>query len=120
MTTMTGFEKSAVDDERWKAVERYNACLERLLIRRKGEVVVCGPLTESKTAWKCAVLQQAFLYRATMLARGCSDAWNGGNIVCSMLAARALLETVVLCSYIRDEIEKFAAARDIEAIETLV
>ncbi len=36
-----------------------------------------------------------------------------------MLAARALLETVVLCSFIRDEMERFAAARDIEAIEVL-
>ena len=50
---------------------------------------------------------------------GCADAWNSGNIVCSMLAARALLETIVLCSFIRDEVEKFTAANDIEAIEKL-
>ena len=115
----SGFEKSAIDDDEWDDVERYNTCLERLLSRRKNEVVVSGPLTESKTAWKCAILQQALLYRVTMLARGCAVAWNGGNIVCSMLAARALLETIVLCSFIRDEAAEFAAVGDIEAIEKL-
>jgi hypothetical protein len=116
-----GFEKSAIDqtNEKWEAVEGFNACLERLSNRRKSEVIVCGSLTESKTAWKCAVLQQSLLYRVTLLARGCADAWNGDNIVCSMLAARALLETIVLCNFIRDEAERFVAAGDIEAIETL-
>jgi hypothetical protein len=120
-TMASGFEKSAIDltNETWEEVERFNACLERLLSRRKSEIVVSGPLTESKTAWKCAVLQQALLFRVTMLARGCTDAWNNGNIVCSMLAARALLETIVLCNFIRDEAEDFADAGDIEAIEKL-
>jgi len=118
---MIGFHASAIDqtNERWEDVERFNACLERLLKRRKSEVVVSGPLTESKTAWKCAVLQQALLYRVTMLASGCAEEWNSGNIVCSMLAARALLETIVLSSFFRDEAENFAAANDIEAIEKL-
>jgi hypothetical protein len=116
-----GFEKSAIDHtiEKWADVERFNTCLKRLLSRRKNELVVCGPLTESKTTWKCAVLQQALLYRVTLLARGCADEWNGGNVVCSMLAARALLETVVLSNFIRDEAEKFVEAGDIEAIERL-
>ena len=61
--------------------------------RRKSEINISGPLTESKTAWKCVVLQQALLYRATMTALGCADAWNDNNTACSMLAARALLET---------------------------
>ena len=116
-----GFEKSAIDltIEKWEDVERFNACLERLLGRRKNEISVSGPLTESKTAWKFAILQQALLYRVTMLARGCADAWNDGNIVCSMLAGRALLETIVLCNFIREEAEDFVAASDIEAIEKL-
>src|SRR3977135_1515628 len=113
-----GFEKSAIDQniENWEDVDRFNSCLERLLLRRKSEIVVCGPLTESKTAWKCAILQQALLYRITLLARGCADEWNAGNIVCSMLAARALLETMVLTNYIRDEAEKYVETGDIEAI----
>jgi hypothetical protein len=118
---MVGFEASAIDHtiEKWEDVERFNACLRRLMNRRKSEVAVSGPLVESKTAWKCAVLQQALLYRVTMLARGCADEWNSGNIVCSMLAGRALLETIVLSSFIRDEAEKFVVANDIEAVEKL-
>jgi hypothetical protein len=54
-----------------------------------------------------------------MLARGCADEWNSGNVACSMLAARAFLETIVLSSFIRDEAEKFVDARDIEALEKL-
>ena len=118
---MIGFHASAIDqtNERWEDVERFNACLERLLKRRKSEVVVSAPLTESKTAWKCAVLQQALLSRVTMLAGGCAEEWNSGNIVCSMLAARALLETIVVSSFFHDEAENFVAANDIEAIEKL-
>jgi hypothetical protein len=36
-----------------------------------------------------------------------------------MLAGRALLETIVLCNFIREEAEDFVAAGDIEAIEKL-
>jgi hypothetical protein len=117
-----GFEKSSLDltNENWAAIERYNLCLERLLNRRKSEIIVCGPLVKSKTAWKCATLQQSLLYRVTMLARGCAEAWNEGNAVCSVLAARALLETIALFNFIRDEMKKFADARDFNAIETLV
>src|ERR1700730_9808776 len=90
-----GFSRDAVDcsdGEDWSKVERYNACLERLLARRRSEVVVEGALAESKTTWRCAVLQQALLYRITMLATGCASAWNTGNVVCAILAGRALLE----------------------------
>jgi hypothetical protein len=120
-TMAPGFEKTAIDltSENWEEVEKFNACLERLLSRRKSEINISGPLTEPKTAWKCAVLQQALLYRATMLALGCADAWNDNNIACSMLAARALLETIVLCNFICDETKKFVAAGDIDAIEKL-
>jgi hypothetical protein len=116
-----GFSKDALDlsEERWENVERFNACLERLRNRRKSEVAVAGPLVESKTAWKCAVLQQSFLYRITMLASGCAEAWNSGNVVCSMLAARGLLETVALCQFISDEMRALADARDIETIDKL-
>ncbi len=95
-----GFSKTALDlsEEKWDNVERFNACLERLRNRRKTEIAVDGPLVESKTAWKCAVLQQALLYRVTMLASGCAEAWNSRNVVCSILAARSLLETVACVS----------------------
>ena len=40
--SMMGFAKEAIDltDERWEEVQDYNACLERLIIRRKSEVTV--------------------------------------------------------------------------------
>jgi hypothetical protein len=58
-----GFTKSNVDlsAEKWEDVERYNATLGRLINRRKGEVLASGPFATSKTAGKCAVLQQALL-----------------------------------------------------------
>lgn len=113
--------KTAIDHaiEKWDDVERFNSCLMQLAARRRAEIEVEGPLTESKTAWKCAVLQQSLLYRVTMLASGCAESWNSGNIVSSMLSARALLETIVLCDFVRNQLEKFVDGKDIEAIEKL-
>jgi hypothetical protein len=116
-----GFTEASIDrsQEDWETVERYNSCLQRLIDRRKTEILVEGPLVESKTAWKCSVLQQALLYRVTMLASGCAAEWNSGNIVCAVLSARGLLETIALCQFIRDEMQKFADAGDVESIEKL-
>ena len=85
-----GFAKCSIDlnEKKWKDVERFNATLETLISRRKSEIAVTGPFVHSKTAWKCAILQQVLLYRVTMLASGCADMWNAGNIVRSILAAR--------------------------------
>ena len=114
-----GFKEAALDADNWADVERYNSCLERLLKRRRVDITVDGPLVQSKTAWKFAVLQQSLIYRVTMLASGCADAWNGGNVVCSMLAGRALLETIGLCDFIRDETSNFVEVSDIESLEKL-
>jgi hypothetical protein len=54
-----------------------------------------------------------------MLASGCAAAWNSGNIVCAVLSARGLLETIALCQFIGDEMQKFANAGDVESIEKL-
>jgi hypothetical protein len=45
-----GFTEAGLDQsqEDWATVERYNSCLERLLNRRKIEILVEGPLVESK------------------------------------------------------------------------
>jgi hypothetical protein len=103
---MPGFTKEAIDltGERWEAIEDYNACLERLLIRRKSEIAVEGSLIESKTGWKCAILQQALLYRVCALANGVANQWNSGNIIASVTLSRSLLETIVVGSHIRDEL----------------
>jgi hypothetical protein len=72
---MVGFTKEAIDltEERWEAVQDYNACLERLLIRRKNEIAIQDAFVESKTGWKCAILQQALLYRVRL----CPSRWCG-------------------------------------------
>jgi hypothetical protein len=119
---MTGFRTDALDlsSERWENIERYNSCLGRLVNRRKSAVVVEGPLVKSKTAWKCAVLQQALLYRVTMLANGCSAEWNSGNIVCSLLCGRGLLETIALSLFIGDELKALSTAADVASIDNFL
>jgi len=116
-----GFVESALDltIEKWSDVERFNLSLESLLRRRKSDIEAEGPLFASKTAWKCALLQQSLLYRVTMLACGCADTWNSGNVVCSILAARALLETIALCEYTTEKLLECAEARDVDAVDDL-
>jgi hypothetical protein len=103
---MAGFTKEPIDltGERWEAIQDYNSCLERLLIRRKTEIAVRGLLAESKTGWKCAILQQALLYRVSALASDAADQWNSGHIIASVKLSRSLLETIVVANYIRDEL----------------
>jgi hypothetical protein len=68
---MLGFEKRAIDltIEDWTKIEKYNECLEQMIKRRKPEVTATGDLLESKTAWKCAVLQQSLLCRISEVPR---------------------------------------------------
>lgn len=119
---MAGFSKAALDltVENWADVERYNGILDRLLVRRKTSVAVVGFLRESKTAWKCSVLQQSLLYRMTMLASGCADMWNAGNVICAILSARALVETISLSHFVADTLQKYLDEKNIDAIEDVL
>lgn len=92
-----GLDRSAVEvaGEDWAKVDRYNSWLHSLAKRRVTRIERTGPLV-SMLAWKVAVLQQALLYRIVELADNCTKMWNVGNALCSMLAARALFETVAL------------------------
>lgn len=116
-----GFVQSSLDlsEEKWSDVERYNETLRRLIDRRTNEITVIGIFAQSKTAWKCAVLQQALLYRATMLAIGTSDAWNAHNVVCSILASRALLETIAVTDYVKNELTQLTERGDLDGIDEL-
>jgi hypothetical protein len=118
---MVGFAKEAIDltDERWEAVEEGNACLERLLAQRKSEITLSGPFVESRTGWKCAVLQQAFLYRVCALANGVAGEWNCGNIIASVTLSRSLLETIVVADYIRDEMLRLRDPMNREASDAI-
>jgi hypothetical protein len=106
--------------EDWANVQRDADCLERLVARRKSEIVVTGPLVHSKTAWKCAVLQQSLLYRITMLATGCADMWNVKNMLGSILLARALLETIAISEFIADELKQLVSDKKINDIDELI
>ncbi len=116
-----GFVQTALDLSQinWGDIEKDNATLERLQSRRKSEIVVSGPLVKSKPAWKFALLQQSILYRVLALANGCADMWNTKNVVCSILAARGLLETIAVSEYIRSVLKQYVQARDIDAINDM-
>jgi hypothetical protein len=119
---MVGFSEESIDKsvESWPDIQRYNECLARLIGRRKPAVKAEGAFATSKTAWKCAVLQQALLYRATTLAEGCAASWRDKHLLTSMLAARALIETVVLANHIGDELHKFTTSNDLDSTEHLL
>jgi len=74
----------------------------------------------SKLAWKLAILQESFLQRAVMLAHGVALTWNAGNLVTSILAARALFESVVLVEDCHGRIDAFLKAEDLGGINQLL
>jgi hypothetical protein len=116
-----GFAGNALDlsHEKLEDIRRYNHALENLVARRKASIEADGIFFASKTAWKCALLQQSLLFRITMLAIGCADAWNSGNLVSSVLSARALLETIALCEETIIQLKASADTGDVDAIDDL-
>jgi hypothetical protein len=116
-----GFNHSAIDaiGEDWSTVREFNSVLCRLQKRRLKKIERVGSLV-SMLAWKVAVLQQALLYRVVELAIGCTKMWNAGNVLCSMLAARALLETIALALVLERRLQKQYEERDFQAMEELV
>jgi hypothetical protein len=119
---VVGFLETAIDKsiENWDNIQRYNDCLERLLARRLQVVKPEGLFARSKLAWKSALLQQSLLYRATSLASGCAASWNDRNVLCSMLAARALIETIALAYEVAFELQSVVAAGAPDAINQLL
>jgi len=120
--TFAGFSRRVVKaaGENWDDVKSFNSALRRLEKRRATKVKKEGPLAESKIAWKIAVLQQALLYRIIELGGGCATMWNMGNVLCSVLAARALLETIALTADFEAKLQKHYKANDFEALDNLV
>jgi hypothetical protein len=119
MKAMVGFSKDSIDlaTEKWEQIEDYNACLHRLLARRKREVAVEGPLLESKTGWKLATLQQSLLYRVCALANGVADAWNTNNVAAALIVGRALMETVALTESVSNELLRLRDPMDVAAAD---
>jgi hypothetical protein len=99
-------------------VRQVNAALARLSSRRQQRVDT--HFNQSKHAWYLAVLQEAILYRIVALGRGAALAWNAENLPTTFLAARALVETIVLAEYINDKLEDLIKNEDLEGIGKLL
>jgi hypothetical protein len=115
-----GFEKASLNDKDAELVETINSTLTRLKDRRLKELTVSGPFLKSKLAWKVAGYQQAVLYRVVMLANGCALNWNANNTLCSILAARALMETVALLLDFEIQLQRLCNGSDFGGIDDLV
>jgi hypothetical protein len=117
-----GFNRTVVKavDESWADVRRYNSVLRRLDKRRATRVAIDGPLAESKIAWKAAVYQQALLYRVIELGSGCAKMWNIGNVICSVLAARALLETIAVAVDFEKQLQTHYEDDNFAALDSLI
>lgn len=117
-----GFNRAVIKaaGEKWEDVRRYNAVLRRLQKRRETKVERASHLAASKIAWKAAVLQQAYLYRVIELARASAKMWNLANVLCSVLAARALLETIAVVLDVETRLQTHAAANDFKTMDELI
>jgi len=119
---LTGFNSSVIKTagENWDDVRRFNRVLFRLDKRRAMSVVVKDKFAASKLAWKAAVLQQVLLYRCVGLGSGCAKMWNFGNVLCSVLAARALLETIALTLDFEANLQMYVAEKDFGKTDELI
>jgi hypothetical protein len=117
---LIGFDSANLEPDDSEDVERFNAALVRLKERRKEKIVVEGPFSESKLAWKIATYQQSILYRIVMLAAGCALNWNLKNTLCRFLAARALLETIAVLWDFERQITSLSEKADFGGIDKLV
>jgi hypothetical protein len=117
-----GFNRSVIKaaGENWEDVRRSNSVLRRLERRRATRIEVKGYLAASKIAWKAAVLQQALTYRTIELAAGCAKMWNLGNVLCSILAARALLETISVTLDFEAKLQDHCKAKNFEEMDNLI
>lgn len=116
-----GLDRSVVEaaGEDWAKVSKCNSWLGSLAKRRATRIERTGPLA-SMLAWEVAVLQQALLYRIVELTDGCTKMWNEGNVLCSILAARALMETIGLTLDIEEKVQKHFDANDFKAMDELL
>jgi hypothetical protein len=116
--TPTEFDKSGVSADDAEKLRIINAALVRLHKRRKEQIAPEPPF--SKLAWKITNYQQAILYRIVMLASGCALNWNNGNTLCSILAARAMVETAALFMEFETRLDDLLRCSDIDGIDALI
>ena len=116
-----GFEKTAVTDADgdWAVAEQFNFALEQLANGRR-EHVQKGEYSRSKIAWKVANYAEAMRYRTVALADGAAQNWNGGNILCAALCARAVVETVAQLFYVKNGVAVALKLEELSQIDRIV
>ena len=116
-----GFEKTAVMevDGDWAAAEQFNLALEQLANGRR-EHVQKSQYARSKIAWKVATYAEAIRYRTVALADGAAQNWNGGNILCAALCARATVETVAQLFYVKNGVAVALKVEELNKIDRIV
>jgi hypothetical protein len=116
-----GFEKTAVTDVHgdWAVAEQFNFALEQLANGRR-EHVQKGQYARSKIAWKVANYAEAIRYRTVALADGAAQNWNGGNILCAALCARAVVETVAQLFYVKNGVAVALKLEELSQIDRIV
>jgi len=118
---INGFEVDPnVGEKIAKDVQTFNETLKRLRDRRLPEIAIAGALRKSKMAWTIATYQQPVLYRVVMLASGCAANWNDRNILCSYLAARAIIETATVFLLFESDLEELIEGEKLPEIDALI
>jgi hypothetical protein len=120
MVAVIEFDVQGLQPKQAEALSRVNAAHSRLSARNRTEIRVEGPLAQSMLAWKLATLQEAFLYRAVTLVRGIALTWNAGNLLTSILAARAQIETLVLVEDFKAKLDASLKVNDLQAVSQLL
>ncbi|HAH65616.1 MAG TPA: hypothetical protein DCL72_09120, partial [Rhizobiales bacterium] len=109
-----------MDESVAERIGMVNDVLERLTARRVERIVIDGPLAKSKIAWKVATYAEALLYRVVALANGCAVNWNRNDALVSVLAARALVETVAVLMDLDRRLEDLLDKEDLAGINALI
>ena len=117
-----GFEKTAVTDVHgdWAVSEQFNFALEQLANGRREHIHVEGQYACSKIAWKVANYAEVIRYRTVALADGAAQNWNGGNILCAALCARAVVETVAQLLYVKNRVAVALKLEELSDIDRIV
>lgn len=119
---MSEFDLSGIqlDDNRSTDFRKISTAIARLAARRKSAIELDGPLAQSKLAWKVATYQQAILYRVVALLRGTRDAWNARNILTSLLALRAFVETIAVFDELEETLSTHIENENLEHIDKVL
>ncbi len=97
-----------------------NASVQRLADLRPIKVsAIDDDLSLSKVAWKVKSLIAALLHRIVALCDGAALSMNAKSPLGSALAVRALIETLAVLGFVREQLQKAVADRNIHEIDRL-